>query len=202
MSSRLGHALLLGRAEDPSTLTGRTPFWENDLLPYFVKSPITGYGYDSFWTPDRVERIAPARGWFFPDSHNSLIEVTLGLGLVGLVLYLAVFAIALYVSVRASDSSPGGPGPFVSAALVCSFVNSNLSSSQLHSYFGSFIYFMVIAYIAFKPSARGIPWPGSAPLQTRWRYAPKGLTVGERAPSLATASTPFRPARLPITEDR
>lgn len=148
--ARLTHALLLGRTEDPTTLTGRLPFWEGELLPYFMKSQIAGYGYDSFWTASRVEQIAPARGWFFPDSHNSLIEIALGLGVVGLVLYITVFATALYLSVRRSDSSPGCAGPFRSAVLVCSFVNSTLTSVQLHPYLGSFICLIVLAQIAFS----------------------------------------------------
>jgi exopolysaccharide production protein ExoQ len=144
------HALLLGRTGDPSTLTGRLPFWEGKLLPYFVKSPIAGYGYDSFWTARRVKQIAPARGWFFPDSHNSLIEIALGLGVIGLVLYITVFATAFGLSSRRSDSSPGCAGPFTSAVLLCSFVNSTMTSVQLHPYLGSFLCLVAIAQIAFS----------------------------------------------------
>lgn len=153
--ARLTQAFLLGRTEDPTTLTGRTPYWEGELLPYFMKCPIAGYGYESFWTASRYEQHARAQGWFFPDSHNTLIEIALGLGAVGLVLYLTVFAVAVYLSVRASDSSLGCTGPFAAAVLVCSFVNSNLSSAQLQPYLGSFVCLIVLAQIAFsKRSAR------------------------------------------------
>jgi O-antigen ligase len=150
--ARLTHALLLGRTDDPTTLTGRAPYWEGELLPNFMKSPIAGYGYDSFWTASRYlqHASAAAGGWFFPDSHNTLIEIALGLGAVGLVLYITVFAVAAYLSVRASDSSPGCTGPFAAAVLVCSFVNSNLSSAQLEPYLGSFVYLIVLAQIAFS----------------------------------------------------
>jgi O-antigen ligase len=148
----LAQALLLGRTDDAATLTGRTPFWENELLPHFMESPIAGYGYDSFWTASRYlnHASAAAGDWFFPDSHNTLIEIALGLGAVGLVLYITVFAVAMHRSVRASDSSPDCTGPFAAAVLVCSFVNSNLSSAQLKPYLGSFVCLIVLAQIALS----------------------------------------------------
>jgi exopolysaccharide production protein ExoQ len=158
IAARLTHALLLGRTEDPTTLTGRLPFWEGELLPYFIKRPTAGYGYGSFWTAGRFEQQASAASpgvWFFPDAHNSVIEVALSLGAVGLALYITVFAAAVYLSVRASDSSPGCMGPFAAGVLVCSFVNSCLSSEQLEPYLGSFVYFIVIAYIAFSEHSAG-----------------------------------------------
>jgi exopolysaccharide production protein ExoQ len=148
--ARLTHALMLGRTEDPTTLTGRAPFWEGELLPNFMKRPIAGYGYDSFWTASRYAQHASAQWAFFPNSHNTLIEVALGLGAVGLVLYLTVFGVAVYLSVRASDSSPGSIGSFAAGVLVCSFVNSTLSSAQLQPYLGSFVFLIVLAQIAFN----------------------------------------------------
>jgi O-antigen ligase len=154
--ARLTQALLLGRTEDPATLTGRIPWWKDVLLPYFMECPIAGRGYDSFWTASRVVQLAPARGWFFPDSHNTLIEIALGLGAVGLVLYITVFAVAVYLSVRASGSSPGCTGPFAAAVLVCSFVNSTLTSAQLRPHLGSFVCLIILAQIAFseRPAPR------------------------------------------------
>ncbi len=148
--ARLTSALLLGRTEDPTSLTGRAPFWEDVLLPHFMERPLAGHGYDSFWTAGRYAQNASARGWFFPDSHNSLVEIALGLGAVGLVLYITVFGVALYLSVCASDSSPGCAGPFAAAVLVCSFVNSNLSAAQLKPYLGSFVFLVILAQIAFS----------------------------------------------------
>ena len=148
--ARITSALLLGRTESPGTLTGRTPFWEGELLPAFLKRPVGGYGYDSFWSAGRFAQHATDQGWFFPDSHNSLIELALGLGAVGLALYLTVFAVALYLSVCASSSSPTCTGPFTAAVLVCSFVNSNLSSIQLRQYLGSFVLLTVLAQLAYR----------------------------------------------------
>lgn len=62
---RLGHALLLGRTGDPALLTERTPLWKEVALPYFMEAPVAGYGYNSFWSPDRLLKLSPARGGSF-----------------------------------------------------------------------------------------------------------------------------------------
>lgn len=141
--------LLLGRGEDSTTLTGRTLFWQDYVLPQFLAHPITGYGYGAFWTAARYEKQISASGWFFPDAHNSFIEVALSLGIIGLCLYIIILAHAAYLSVRASRLSPLSIGPFSAAVIVCSAANGMLSSIQFDTYLGSFILFVVIAQITY-----------------------------------------------------
>jgi exopolysaccharide production protein ExoQ len=62
-----------------ATLTGRTEIWAS-LLPDVSHSPIFGYGFNSFWTFDRIVRHD------IGEAHNGYLEVWLGLGLVGVLI--------------------------------------------------------------------------------------------------------------------
>lgn len=140
--------LLLGR-NGAATLSGRIPFWENQMLPAVMARPIAGYGYGAFWTVRRYEQGLKDGTFFFPDAHNSIIEVALSVGAVGLILYLGLLAMAFQVSVRLARRSRDACGPFCAGILVCSFINSTLSSIQLEAYLSSFILFLVLATLAY-----------------------------------------------------
>lgn len=89
--------LLIGR--DP-TLTGRTMIW--DLLMNLMKSNYTkGYGYMAFWyTDDFIWTNVNSRLGFEPThAHNGLFEIIIGLGLIGLILYLFVVLNVIYKGV-------------------------------------------------------------------------------------------------------
>jgi exopolysaccharide production protein ExoQ len=62
-----------------ATLTGRTDIWAS-LLPDVGNHPLLGYGFASFWTPIR------SATHNIGEAHNGYLEVTLGLGLIGLFL--------------------------------------------------------------------------------------------------------------------
>lgn len=79
--------LLLGRAEEVTTLTGRTPLWA-ELNRDIAGSPFLGYGYGSFWTPEVLYRVKQNQGWQIPHAHSAYYETALNLGLIGLVIAL------------------------------------------------------------------------------------------------------------------
>ena len=81
---------MVGR--DPH-LTGRTTLWTMSLTD-IAQRPILGYGYAAFWTktsrPARL--IREESNWEdAPHSHNGYIDLTLGLGAVGLGAYATLF---------------------------------------------------------------------------------------------------------------
>jgi len=88
MIDPLRDAVLMGRGEEQATgtLSNRLPLWE-ECLEYIEARPLTGYGYQSFWTPDRTAEISAHQGWVMAHSHNELIEMALGLGVFGSLLY-------------------------------------------------------------------------------------------------------------------
>jgi O-antigen ligase len=88
ITSQLNRALLAGRdANTYQSLSGRIPLWQA-CMEYVALRPRTGYGFDSFWTPEHIRIISAKEGWTIPMSHNGYIELLLSLGIIGLVLYL------------------------------------------------------------------------------------------------------------------
>jgi len=81
-------AILLGRQDSDSldTFTGRTGIWE-DVGGFIADRPLLGYGYASFWTPDRITDISAQEHQGVPNSHCTYIDYLLTLGSVGLAAY-------------------------------------------------------------------------------------------------------------------
>ena len=76
------------------TLTGRTDIW--DASARFVEArPWLGYGYYAFWLPDNGPAywVREAVAWQVASAHSSWLELALGVGRVGIVLFaLQLFA--------------------------------------------------------------------------------------------------------------
>jgi O-antigen ligase len=99
--------LVLESLGSDATLTGRTELW-SIVLRLISEKPIFGWGYQAMWLPtDSITiAISNAVGWVVPQAHNALLEVTLELGLVGLVIVLAFLGISLWRSVRCIIAGP------------------------------------------------------------------------------------------------
>jgi O-antigen ligase len=96
-----GAEVILGAFGRDMTLTGRTELWELSLEK-IMEQPLLGYGYTGFWrrmAGDSAE-ILLELGWEVPHSHNGLVDLTLDLGLVGLLLFLAGYFITGWRAVR------------------------------------------------------------------------------------------------------
>ena len=97
---------LLGR---DATLTGRTAIWAQSLASV-ARRPIEGYGYSAFWgVSSEALRIDSYIGGELNHAHNGYLELTLELGIVGLALFLVVYAMAVWRAARYMNSD-AGPG--------------------------------------------------------------------------------------------
>ena len=68
----------------------RSVIWP-DVREAIAVHPVRGYGFWAFWDNAELTAATYARhGTAYASAHNSILEVTLGLGVVGLVLYLAM----------------------------------------------------------------------------------------------------------------
>jgi O-antigen ligase len=85
---------------DP-TLTGRTQLW-TIILGLIWDRPLLGWGYSAMWLPndDLTLAISDAIGWTPPQAHNAFLEVTLGLGIVGLAIVILFVAVSVWRAVR------------------------------------------------------------------------------------------------------
>lgn len=82
-----------GQITELFTLTGRIPFWQ-DLLTYnFPKEPWLGFGYMRIDYADKFDSLNAYAGAM---THNTFLQVLLGLGMGGLLLVLIQLFVFLY----------------------------------------------------------------------------------------------------------
>jgi O-antigen ligase len=96
-----------GALHKSPTLTGRVELW---ILCFVMalQRPWLGYGYGAFWLPggEPLQRIWGVVYWKPLQAHNGLLELWLGLGLLGTALSVLVF---LYYVARAVKFFRHGP---------------------------------------------------------------------------------------------
>ncbi len=86
----LRNSVLLGRTDtNAATLTDRTIMWQASL-PYLAEKPFLGYGFNSFWSPERILVVSSEVGFPVPAEHNDYLSLLLGVGIPGLVLFVIV----------------------------------------------------------------------------------------------------------------
>lgn len=88
--------LLLGLIGRDATLTGRTDIWVA-LFEVIDERPLLGYGYGAFWGEgsDPAAYVKEVTQWDVPTAHNGWLETWLSIGLVGLLLFAASFALTI-----------------------------------------------------------------------------------------------------------
>jgi exopolysaccharide production protein ExoQ len=97
---------LLGKSED---LTGRLDIW-SAVGGLVSQRPVLGWGWISYWVPGTkpYEGLAVRNGVQYLQAHNAFLDVTVQLGVIGLLLFVA-FLVAICVGVARSGAH-GGPG--------------------------------------------------------------------------------------------
>ncbi len=75
--------------EGSEDLTGRIPLWK-ECFGFIRARPVTGYGYQDFWTSSHIYYFASELHWGVSSAHSSYIESLLMVGAVGLVLQILV----------------------------------------------------------------------------------------------------------------
>jgi O-antigen ligase len=70
-----------------STLTGRVPVWQLSA-DAVLQRPLLGSGWDAFWPGTGGDRIRSLVHWDVPHAHNGFLEMSLNIGLIGLVIFM------------------------------------------------------------------------------------------------------------------
>ncbi|MEM9701550.1 MAG: O-antigen ligase family protein, partial [Planctomycetota bacterium] len=101
--------VLMGRGEQVASLTGRSEIWE-EVGRFQAKRPWLGWGFDSFWTPEHVEKVTENVGWGVRESHSAWLDVGLATGRLGLLLLASGLAAGWIAALRQSrrEDRPGG----------------------------------------------------------------------------------------------
>ena len=132
-----GAALLAGTWQEAlaalgrdATFTNRTRIWQL-ALEYIERRPWLGYGYGGFWRADSADAniFWDALGFKTPHAHNSLLELTLGVGIVGAALAALAWLAAIYRTLRVAAAPHATHVAFGFALLAGSFFE-NLSEFE------------------------------------------------------------------------
>jgi exopolysaccharide production protein ExoQ len=88
--------LVMGRTDnyDIAELSGRISLWK-ELFPYIFQRFFTGYGFNAFWTPDKIMDISEQLYWGVPGAHSGIMELILGIGIIGAGLYLLILLLTI-----------------------------------------------------------------------------------------------------------
>ncbi|MCB1562660.1 MAG: O-antigen ligase family protein [Alphaproteobacteria bacterium] len=89
-----------GDAAEITTGTGRTAIWKT-VIQLIGEKPLMGWGYASsvYILPQQSILI----GYTVPHAHNAFLQIAFSTGMIGLSLFLLVFAIKIYFSFKMKD---------------------------------------------------------------------------------------------------
>jgi exopolysaccharide production protein ExoQ len=143
------------------TLSGRMFIW-NFVHDEIARSPLFGWGYQSFWlvgsdAPSVVE--APGFVRAMPSAHNGYLDITLDTGYVGLTLFVIFIIATLHAVGRVADRGPARAWLLLSLALFIILTNS-LESVWMHGMDLLWIVFAIVAaetgrcWQSFRPDCR------------------------------------------------
>ena len=144
-----------------TTLTGRTELWAM-ILQSIARRPLLGYGYNAFWLGMKGESLSiiAASGWVVYHAHNGLLDVLLGLGAVGGVLFLVTYVKLVGMIVSHTRNSGATLGELWPASFLVLLTVINCTESLLLSANTIFwllyvaIYANIARRAAFSASAR------------------------------------------------
>ena len=128
-------------------LTGRTDIWAT-CIRMAMEHPLTGFGFESFWTPARIVEISALHRWGINQSHSVYIEHLVSLGIVGLLLWCGLILGGLVTSVRNYAVSRSGVMLWIAAQIVFCIVHGISESINTLPLFNGFILVMMIAHLA------------------------------------------------------
>lgn len=94
-------SLLPALLSKDATLTGRTELWGLILIA-ISHHPLLGYGFDSFWQGLQGDSLTIIRGvgWLVPTAHNGYLDLLLGTGYIGALLFLPTLLLTAVRAVR------------------------------------------------------------------------------------------------------
>jgi exopolysaccharide production protein ExoQ len=134
-----------------ASLTGRVPMWLYVLRTYFIKRPLFGYGFGTFWLqPGIMEDIQAVVGWPYPVrvADSGYMDVLLGSGVVGLTLLLAMLAVGFGRTIRMA-SLGHDLVHFFPLLLMAHILFINISLSYFVEQ-ESFIWFLLVVVLFMK----------------------------------------------------
>jgi exopolysaccharide production protein ExoQ len=153
LGDTLLRVLMMGREDRELTgsLTGRVPLWE-ELWNYYASDHwLLGYGFNSFWVPAHIEAVSESQNWAISEAHNAYLEMLLGTGMVGAILFAVILCLGTGVCVCRSRRSWSSGYSFGASILLLCALNGLLESSVGAPRFIPFVAGCILLHAAFIP---------------------------------------------------
>jgi len=142
-------AATLGRQEEVGSLTGRLPLW-TELTPFVEDRLFWGYGYDSFWTADRIDTISSELQWGLREAHSAYIDTVLSIGIIGASLLLLVVAVGLKQTAHRYLTTNEATYGFFFSLLVFGLVNALTESGMIAPTYVTFLAGCGLVFVAAR----------------------------------------------------
>lgn len=133
----VGQAAAMGRTQHVTSLTGRVPLW-NELWRFVERKPLFGHGYGAFWDSNMVREMSETFFWEIMNSHSIYLDAILGLGFVGLAIYLSMLIFGLVMSGRFSSETHQPSYQFVFGLILFAMIHGLAESKFIEEGLGTF----------------------------------------------------------------
>jgi len=141
---------LLGREQAGlEGLTGRVPLW-NLCLDYAGRRPLVGYGYNSFFNPERLKEVGAELTWRPSEAHSAYLDLLLGVGGIGLVLYVLILLSGVVRAFARHARRPEAGYAFFAMVLVLCAANGLLESAAGQARLAGFLSWAAFARLGFR----------------------------------------------------
>lgn len=135
-----------GNVEEVTNMTGRLPFWQ-DLLTYnFPKAPWFGFGYMRI---DYSDKFASLNAYEGAMTHNTFLQVLLGLGLIGLLIVVLQLAAFFHASANCANKQVKG---MITLVMIPLLINSFTEFGIFgETNYGILFYLLLIFTVSREP---------------------------------------------------
>jgi len=144
--------VLLGRTSGGSheaiNLNGRVWLWQ-ECRGYAGQHRFIGYGFNGFWTPERIEAISKSQGWTLTTGHSIYVDLILELGVIGCGGVLLVLLLSARKAVRCYATTGRLEYAFAFGFLVYYALHGTLESMFLNPGYVAFMSMLVIGWLGF-----------------------------------------------------
>jgi exopolysaccharide production protein ExoQ len=150
---------LLGRSAD---MTGRVPVWEDLLNRVYLQKPLLGYGYGALWMQKSFRIMMQIRHhWgnqlYFAD--NGFVDLLLNTGIIGLLLFLAIYIPAVFRSFRQAITTKSWLYFFPFVTFLYIFVGNLTYSFLLEVDQLVWMLLVIMVFLTTSPRSNNIPQP-------------------------------------------
>ena len=150
----LTDVFMMGRKDTQNTasLSNRAPLWD-ELMDSVEQHPVLGAGFEAFWSPERVQKVSFDQGWMVPHAHNTYLDQTLSLGVVGSALYTFTLIGGCVVGWKRYKCQPSERSLLPPLLLTWLALLSLTESAPISPYLPTLIAYACIVKLAMEPGS-------------------------------------------------